>query len=99
MAKAASGIPVLRESILRVLWVFFPVCGLDERYASLRADPRADSAACALLHVEDVSPPEPFGEQYFLVGIFHGESSFEDVPDSFVHRFKDHVGPSLPVCL
>jgi len=60
MAKAAAGVPVLWESVLGILRVRFSVGRRDEGYASLRADPRADSAASTFFHVEDVAASEPF---------------------------------------
>jgi hypothetical protein len=91
MAKTAAGVPVLWESFLGVLWIFLLVSDWDHAYASLGADPRADSAACALLHVKLVSASEPFREQNFLVGVLQGECSFEDVFDSFVHCLEYHA--------
>jgi hypothetical protein len=60
MAKTASGVPVLGEAVLGVLWMFFFVLEWDEGYASFGADPSADSAAGALFQVEYVASSEPF---------------------------------------
>ena len=85
MTKTASGVPILWETFLGVLRVLFLVRNWDHAYATFGADPCADSAAGAFVHVELVPAPEPFGEKYLLVGVFHGESAFEDVFDSFIH--------------
>jgi hypothetical protein len=47
MAKTAARVPVLREPVFRVLWMFFFVFEWDEGDASFGADPGADSASCA----------------------------------------------------
>jgi hypothetical protein len=53
MAKTASRIPVLWESLLRVLWILFAgVFGRNKGNTAFWADPCADSATCALVKVE-----------------------------------------------
>ena len=52
MTKTATGVPVLWKPFLRVLIVLLLVRYRDHADASLGADPRADSATSAFLHVE-----------------------------------------------
>jgi len=102
MTETATGVPILWESFFGVLRVLLLVGYWDHADASFGADPCADSAAGAFLHVELVSSPEPFRKEDFLVGVFHGECSFEDVFDSFIHCPECHAHPhslQLPVRL
>ena len=62
MTEAASRVPVLWEAFLWVLRIFLVVRHGDHADAAFRADPCADSSACALVHVEQVSTSEALGE-------------------------------------
>jgi len=99
MAKTAPRVPVLRETVFGILSVFFSVRRRDEGYASLGADPCAYAAAGAFVHVENVSASVSLGELQPLVRVFHCESSFEYVFDSFIHCVEDHTNLPLPIRL
>jgi hypothetical protein len=58
--------------------------------ASFGADPGADAASRAFVHVEQMSSSEAFGQLEFLIGILHSKCAFEDVLDAFVHFSKKH---------
>jgi hypothetical protein len=99
VTEAATRVPVLWKTLLRVLWVLFVVCYGHQCDASFWADPSADSAACAFLHVEQMSASKSFGEQEFLIGVLHREGAFEHVLDTFVHCSKNRcTHRSFPTC-
>jgi hypothetical protein len=101
VAEAAARVPVLWKTLLRVLRILFVVCYWYQCDASFRADPSADSAASAFLHIEQVSASKSFRKQNFLIGVLHREGALEHVLDAFVHGSKNRCAhsPSLPVCL
>ncbi len=58
VAEATSSIPVLGETLLRILWVVRVVGYGDHTDASFWADPGANAASCALAQIEEVTPSE-----------------------------------------
>jgi hypothetical protein len=70
--------------------MLLPVLEWDEGDAPFGADPSAYAAARAFFKVENVPASESFGEEDFLVGVFHGECAFENVLDPLVYFPKDH---------